>query len=645
MTFVFTFSFASTVSRVMKSVSALVLALTASVTLGLDRWMYGIDYDTRANQWGGCKSANDILLDFKALNSITKHIRLYTTSDGCIDNLLDVAAKENVKLWLGLWCNIEPEKDSFDKEFKTLQRLVKNGQVRNDNVLGIHVASEAMFRYYQNTTWSNRTGINKLIGYLNTTRTYLREHDINIPVTIADVVDTYKAVPELFPAVDVVSINQFSQWEGVHGADGVNVLFDRIKEVYVAARQHGKVLLFSETGWSSAGNVASIKEASPESAARFLHDFMRFTEQQNIAYYYFTSFDLSWGTEGADVVERNFGLFDEHRNLLPQVANTTLGKYHKPVRVWINGQVLKANGYFSDAFGRLYLGPPAVGLSGVLDREIWFWDEDLLTLRSRSTNQCLDTYNDDQGVSRLHVYWCDGTNYNQKWRLKPDGTQQIVSKATAPYADASVDATLGNGTNPLTTDVSVPVGSLFASSRPAHGRCLTAKGTDIAMETCKYTVDQKFTLRPLDTEELYLTAVNTSWRITEDYGKVTVKTTTNDDNADAQIWFYDPLLQRIRNKANGRACLDLVEDKLRGLVQGRWCDHTPSQSWSYNDLTGQVQHLGKIGLCLNVEQEDQELHVVYCDVSSPTQKWTFDLVNRPITDVDTAVHLNALSFF
>ncbi|ETV70167.1 hypothetical protein H257_14332 [Aphanomyces astaci] len=70
---------------------------------------------------------------------------------------------------------------------------------------------------------------------------------------------------------------------------------------------------------------------------------------------------------------------------------------------------------------------------------------------------------------------------------------------------------------------------------------------------------------------------------------------------DAHVWFYDPLLQRIRNKANGRSGLGWVERKVKGLVQGRVCDHTASQSWSYNDFKGQIQHLGTIGLCLNVD--------------------------------------------
>ncbi|ETV80038.1 hypothetical protein H257_07220 [Aphanomyces astaci] len=613
----------------MKTVSALVLGLGASAVMALDRPLYGLDYDTRTSEWGGCKSYDTFVADFKVVSSLTTHLRIYTTTDGCIQRLLDAAAKTNIKIWLGLWGNVDVG-DAFPSEFKTLQKLVKENRVRNDNVLGIHVSSEALFRHHHTTDWSNRTGVNKLIGYLNQTRAFLRASNLNIPVTIADVVDTYRAAPELYDVVDVVSVNQFSQWEGVLAKDGVNVLFERVADVVLESRKRGKSVLFSETGWSSGGNVSAIKESTPASSARFLNDFMRYTEQQNIAYYYFTAFNLAWGETEFAKVERNFGLFDEKRVINPHVKNVTLGKYHKPVRIWHDGKVVKADGHYSGSFGRLSLGAPAKGLTDTLDREIWFFDQDLLTFRSRSTNQCLDTYADADGNSQVHVYWCDGSNYNQKWRFRGDGTFQVVSKANPIVGGAAtVDAKLGKGANRTNDDVTVPVGVLYASSLAAHGRCLRAVGDDIAMMNCQKDAANKFTVRPLDTEEVHIVSADAQWKLTEDYGRVTVSTkSTAGADADAQVWFYDPLLQRIRNKANGRSCLDLVDDKIHGLVQGRVCDHTPSQSWSYNDLTGQVQHLGKVGLCLNAETDGQDLHVVFCDVAEASQKWTFDLVNQ-----------------
>ncbi|KAF0700585.1 Aste57867_8921 [Aphanomyces stellatus] len=613
----------------MKTPSALFLAaLAASSTMALDREMYGIDYDTRPSQWGGCKDDATFHADFKVIRQLTKAIRVYTTENDCIDRLLNVAAAEDLRVWLGLWSNIDPSLDSYAKEFKVLQRLVKQHRVRNDNVMGIHVASEAMFRWYSEGPhdWANTTGSDQLIANLNETRNFLRDNGLVFPVTIADVVDTYKSLPKLFDVVDVVSVNQFSQWEGVSGADGVNVLFNRLQDVQQRAKAAGKIVLISETGWSAAGNVSAIKEASPASQARYLRDFMRYTEQQNIAYYYFTSFQLKWGNDtDFGVVEQNFGIFDVNRKMNPAVANITLGKYHKPTRLWNNGQVLKA-----DESGALSLGEPADGLSNSLDHEIWFYDEELLTFRSRANNQCLDTYADAQG-SHLHVYWCDGSNYNQKWRFKPDGTFQTVSYATPTFSDVTPDAAIaGKGVNVSDSNVTVPVGSFFASSKSSHGKCLTAQGNSVAMIDCKYDDATKWSVRPLDTEDIVIRSLDTNLKITEDYGRVTATAQDSTDvRPDGQIWYYDPLLQRIRNKANGRTCLDLVENQANGLVQGRWCDHTHSQSWSYNDQTGQIQNLGKLGQCIYADQANAELRVAFCDVKARNQKWVLELQNPP----------------
>ncbi|KAF0700586.1 Aste57867_8922 [Aphanomyces stellatus] len=685
------------------TVAAFLVAAASTAVMALDRPLYGLDYDTRISEWGGCKDEDTIRADFHAIKTVTSAVRVYTVTDGCADRLLAIASEVDVRLWLGLWGNVDPAKDAFESEFKTLQRLVWEGRIRNNNVMGVHVASEALFRYYtqEKNDWvTDNGGVKKLIGYVTKVRDFLRLNSLDLPVTIADVMDTYKTVPELYDVVDVVSVNQFSQWEGVDAVDAVNVLFEKLEGIQAAARKAGKPILISETGWSANGTVAAIKEATPKSSAQFLHDFMRFTEQQNIAYYYFTSFNLNWGDDtDFGEIEQNFGLFDNKRNVLPHVKSVTLGLYHKPVRLWHHGKVLKTD----TATGNVYLDAPAAGLSDSMDREIWFYDDEAHTFRSRNTNQCLDTYADDDGTSHVHVYWCHADNLNQKWRFQPDGSYELVSKAnnpptrrrgvaTTPVPAASNGPTCGTCDNcqyvigtvalcyngwteancalmgsshrwcgagapttttptPTTTtpidqanegqdDIQVQVGVLFGSSDEANGKCLRAgdDGASIEMTPCtvdaadkfKFDTAFKFSIRPLDTEELTLRTVGSEWKLTEYFGRVTVSTDpiANAD-ADTQVWFYDPLLQRIRNKANRDACLDLVDDRVNGLVEGRGCDHSPSQTWSYNDLTGQVYHMHKLGLCLTAAGEYRELTVDFCNVNAALQKWSFDLVNAP----------------
>ncbi|RHY29897.1 hypothetical protein DYB25_013473, partial [Aphanomyces astaci] len=420
------------------------LALLVASTAALDRKLYGVDYDIRTSEWGGCKQEWELRADFQAMKTVARNVRVYGTQEPCISRVLKVAAENNVRLWLGLWGNIYANQDAFDSQLVTFKRLVAEGRIRNDNVVGMHVSSEAMFRYYiqDKHDWSDREGTFKLTSYVAKVRTFLRQHGLNFPVSIADVMDAYKYTPGLYPAVDVVAANQFSQWENVWAKDGVNTMFDRLKNIQASSRAAGKQILIAETGWSSNGSFPSIKEATPESSGVYLKDFLLFAEQQNLNFYYFSSFNLKWGDDSAfGLIEKNWGLFDQNRNILPHVRSVVVGKPQKAVRLWHNGLVIKVDGANTRTEGRVYLDLPTTGLTDSLDREVWFYDEDHKTFRSKSTNQCLDTFVDDAGVSQLHVYWCDVTNANQHWDFHADGSYEIVSVPQVEVAEVATTTT------------------------------------------------------------------------------------------------------------------------------------------------------------------------------------------------------------
>ncbi|OQR95736.1 glycoside hydrolase, partial [Achlya hypogyna] len=289
---------------------------------------------------------------------------------------------------------------------------------RNDNVLGIGVSSEAIYRHYiqGGHDFSETDGTEKLIKYVARVRDFTRANGLNFPVTISDVMDAYKYSANLYDAVDVVSANQFSQWETIPVEDGANTMFDRLIPIRAQAVKRGKPIMIMETGWSQAGQNPSILAASPESAARYLKDFLAFADEQNIQYYYFTSFNLAFGGEtDFGLIEKNFGVFDEQRKIHPLLGATEVGPRPVAVRLWHNGKVIKVNGANTRNYGRVYLGEPNYGLTGHYDEEIWFYYAEKSMYKSKSSNQCLDTYVDGNGNDVLHVYKCDDNNTNQKW--------------------------------------------------------------------------------------------------------------------------------------------------------------------------------------------------------------------------------------
>ncbi|ETV73508.1 hypothetical protein H257_11633 [Aphanomyces astaci] len=66
--------------------------------------------------------------------------------------------------------------------------------INNDNILGIQVSSEALYRYYvqgagKTTGSSDRHGIKTVLGHLKTVRSYLRDLNLAFPVVISDIMD------------------------------------------------------------------------------------------------------------------------------------------------------------------------------------------------------------------------------------------------------------------------------------------------------------------------------------------------------------------------------------------------------------------------------------------------------------------------
>ncbi|CAK4449697.1 unnamed protein product [Aphanomyces euteiches] len=669
----------------MKSIGALLMGLVSS-SIAIDRPLYGVDYDTREAQWGGCKSQDVMRLEFRALKSITKHVRINRLDESCADRVVDIASEVGIKLWLGMWGSIDADQDAFESEFDTLERLVEWRRIHNDNVLGIDIATNALYRYYvqeNHDPVNDYEGVRRLLWYITRVRDLVRTNLLDVPVTLVDDIEMYTKFPELYDAVDVVSLSQFAQKNGVLAKDAVSYLADRLHNVQVAARDAGKPILIAETGWSCQGKangVANIQEASNDSSATYLRDFLEYSTQQNIPYYYFTSFDTSWGDWND--AQRHYGLFDGSHRAQRYVQDLVVGPLRTAVRLWHDrsSRVLKVDNVFS----RVYLDYPSVGYNVNLDREIWFYDTEARTFRSRSTNQCLDATN-------LQVAPCDRCVLSQQWQFRGDGSYKVVSRASterspvyapppaapvAPPPSQGRPAECGTCYNcqffssyfalcyanwgpmdcsrmpkathrwcgggstisyvppPVITappprstpapDIRVQIGALFSSTYD----CLHATScATVALAECHLgDAAVKFSVRPLKTEEVVLSVVGTQLIATQAANSVQVNVQSpSDDHPDTQVWFYDPLRQRIENKANKNYCLQLGQNR---AVESRFCDDTvANQLWTYNDRTGQIFHMGKLGLCLTAE--GSTLRVEFCNSQALFQRWSIQLAHAP----------------
>ena len=77
----------------------------------------------------------------------------------------------------------------------------------------------------------------------------------------------------------------------------------------------GKPIIITETGWPSQGGGLKGAIAGPESAMKYFIDAIRWTKENDIPIYYFSSFDESWKVGPEGEVGAYWGLWDKHEQL------------------------------------------------------------------------------------------------------------------------------------------------------------------------------------------------------------------------------------------------------------------------------------------------------------------------------------------
>ncbi|KAG7381799.1 glycoside hydrolase 3 protein [Phytophthora boehmeriae] len=308
--------------NVLRTTSVLAMAAsTLAVANASSFKCSGINYNIRAGpDWAPtsekCKSASQIAAELTTLKGVTDTIRLYSLTD-CDQATAVVPAAVNagLKIELGLW--VDATASSFESEKAAFQTLLDTGVVTSDNIVGIHVGSEAVYRKEVTSTAA--------ISYLEEIRTLCKANSgaANIPLTIADIGDIYTQYPAMIEAVDYVSANYFPFWEKADINGAADHFYTRYQALVKTASSHNKEVVVGETGWASDGTDAAASVATAENAAKYFYEFYTLAAEKDITYYYFSAFDEPWKLEtleANETVEAYFGLFTKEGALKGEIA-------------------------------------------------------------------------------------------------------------------------------------------------------------------------------------------------------------------------------------------------------------------------------------------------------------------------------------
>lgn len=224
----------------------------------------------------------------------TKWIRSFSCTEG--NELIPRIAKElGMKTLVGAWLGNNNKVNQ--KEIAGLIELAKYGFV---DIAA--VGNEVMYR--KDLTEE------ELLAFMHQVK---QEVPNTIPIGYVDAYYEFTDRPKITEACDVILANCYPYWEGCPLEYSLLYMKDMYNQAIKAA--NGKKVIISETGWPSFGENFKGAYPSKENFIKYFINTQQWAEQENMAVFYFSSFDEPWkvGTEGN--VGAFWGLWDKNEDL------------------------------------------------------------------------------------------------------------------------------------------------------------------------------------------------------------------------------------------------------------------------------------------------------------------------------------------
>ncbi len=224
----------------------------------------------------------------------TKWIRSFSTTEG--NEMIPIIAKEmGMKTLVGAWLGDDPEIN--EKEVANLIQLAKDGYV---DIAA--VGNEVMYR--------GDLTEDELLAFLNRAK---EEIPNEIPVGYVDAYYEFTDRPAITEACDIILANCYPFWEGCD----LDYSLLYMKDMYnrAASAGNGKRVIITETGWPSQGTNLRGAFPSEENAIKYFINTQKWSEQDDIEIFYFSSFDESWKVGAEGDVGAYWGIWDKDEKL------------------------------------------------------------------------------------------------------------------------------------------------------------------------------------------------------------------------------------------------------------------------------------------------------------------------------------------
>jgi len=216
-------------------------------------------------------------------------IRSFSCTEG--HELVPGIAKDmGLKTMVGVW--LDDDREHNELELENAIRIGKEGHI---DLLA--VGNEVLLRGDLNE--------DELLDYMRRAKEALPD----IEMGYVDAYFEFAVHPRITEACDVLFANCYPFWEGCPAEHSLLYL----KDMYYRTRNvaNGKRVIVSETGWPNIGTAEGGAVPSLDNAIKYFIDTCRWAEEDNIEFFYFSSFDESWKVGAEGDVGAYWGLWDK----------------------------------------------------------------------------------------------------------------------------------------------------------------------------------------------------------------------------------------------------------------------------------------------------------------------------------------------
>ncbi|WP_299439052.1 glycosyl hydrolase family 17 protein [uncultured Aquimarina sp.] len=261
----------------------------------LENGMHGLCFSpyVEGQEPGDQLSEEQIRRRIEIIAPYTKWVRSFSTTEG--NELIPKIAKEyGIKTLVGAWLGDDDQVNQ--KEVANLIELCNEGYV---DIAA--VGNEVMYR--------GDLAEQQLLDFINHAKLKIKD----VPVGYVDAYYEFVDHPRITEACDIILANCYPFWEGCD----LDYSLLYMKDMYQRALRagNGKKVIISETGWPSMGTNLEGAFPSYENAMKYFINTQKWSEEDDIEIFFFSSFDESWKVGAEGDVGAYWGIWDKNEKL------------------------------------------------------------------------------------------------------------------------------------------------------------------------------------------------------------------------------------------------------------------------------------------------------------------------------------------